>query len=211
MSCEGRTVFITGGNGGIGRALTAACLDAGARLVLAGCRTATPAPGNCRHVPLDVTDAASVAAAASAWAGQVDILINNAGVNHAVDLFADGAAEAMVDEFRVNALGLMQMTRAFAGPMATGEERAIVNILSVLSRRSVPAMASYCASKAAALSLAESVRILLEPQGVRVMNVFPRMIDTPMSANLDGPKMSAPALAHAILAGLAGNAEDLFP
>lgn len=206
-----RTILITGGYGGIGQALVEAYLRADARHILVAGREGRPQPMRCSHVPLDVADPASAQAAADIFGGDVDILVNNAGVNRSAGFFDADAAEALTEEFRVNALGMLNMFRAFAGPMGRRKGTMFVNILSVLSQRSVPAMASYCASKAAAFSIAESARMLLEPQGIRVLNIFPRMIDTPMSAHVDAPKMAPADLAAAILAASETGATELYP
>lgn len=208
---ENRTVLITGGYGGIGQALVEAYLAAGVRHVLVAGREGRPQPVGCSHVPLDVTDPASAQAAADAFGDDVDILVNNAGVNRSAGLFDPNAVEALTEEFRVNALGTMNMFRAFAEPMAKREGSLFVNILSVLSLRSVPAMASYCASKAAAFSIAQSARVALEPRGIKLLSVFPKMVDTPMSAQAQGTKMAPADLAQAILAASEKGEREIYP
>ena len=88
---------------------------------------------------------------------------------------------------------------------------AIVNVLSLLSLASTPAMAGYSASKAAAHSLTQALRPVLASKGITVHGVYPGGIDTDMLAGIDAPKTPAADVATAILAGLAADQEDIFP
>ena len=202
-----RTVLVTGGFGGIGTALVAACLEAGAATVVAAGRHPGPAEGRCVPLALDVADERSVEAVAERWAGEVDIVVNNAGINRSLDLLGRGAGQAFFEEWSVNALGLMNMVRSFAPPMAAREGSAMVNVLSVLSRRAVPMLASYCASKAAALSITESARQSFP--SLRIVNLFPTVVDTPMSAKIAGKKLRPEDVAAAVLHGLSTGQADV--
>lgn len=201
MEIEGRRVLITGANRGLGRALALACLSAGASEVLAGART----PDNPKEtfhderlkpVTLDITSETDVNAAAEM--GRVDVLINNAGIC----LFGSVLRvplEQLQHEIEINYFGALRMARAFAPAMIEHGDGLIVNVASILGKVSVPAMGNYCAMKAALLSLSQALRGDLAGTGVRVITVLPGTIETDMSRNFGGPKMTAEQAALEIM------------
>ena len=201
MEIEGRRVLITGANRGLGRALTLACLSAGASEVLAGARQ----PDNLQDtfhdervkpVTLDITSETDVNAAAEM--GRVDILINNAGIC----LFGSvlrTPMEQLKNEIEVNYFGALRMARAFAPAMIEHGDGLIVNVASILGKVSVPAMGNYCAMKAALLSVSQALRGDLAGSGVRVITVLPGTIETDMSRGFSGPKMTAEQAALEII------------
>jgi NAD(P)-dependent dehydrogenase (short-subunit alcohol dehydrogenase family) len=208
----GKTVLLTGARGGIGRALTAAFLEAGARTVIAADRSAEPAPRDARVAPcvIDVASEASVAAAAQRH-GDVDILVNNAGVNGNRGIFEDGAAEWARREMEVNYLGSLNMLRAFAPALRARRSGAVVQLLSFVALANIPSMGSYSASKAAARSLAQAARAELAPFGVAVLGVFPRMVDTVMTAHLPMAKTSPEEVARAVIAAIENGSDETYP
>jgi NAD(P)-dependent dehydrogenase (short-subunit alcohol dehydrogenase family) len=102
------------------------------------------------------------------------------------------------------------MSRAFAPVLATNGGGAIVNVLSVLSWFSVPGGAMYCASKAAALSLTNSLRLDLQGQGTRVVALHVGYMDTDMAAGVDAPKASPNDVAAQTLAGIESGAFEVL-
>ena len=207
----GKTVLVTGGAGGIGAALVQAFLAAGAARVIAASRRARDAVDGRRWTrQLDVASAESAARLATELDGAVDILVNNAGVNAGKRLFDVDPAEAR-REMDVNYYGVLNMARAFCPGMCARGTGAVVNVLSVLAHCNLPLMATYSASKAAALSLTQGLRGELAPCGVRVYGVFPAMVDTAMSAHISAPKLSPAELADLVVAALASDEEDIYP
>lgn len=207
IEIKGATALITGANRGIGAALVDALIAAGAAKIYAGMRT--PAPSrDPRIVPiaLDVTDDARIAEVARE-AGDVQILINNAGVVQPQSLLA---VQSDV-EMRVNYFGMLAMSRAFAPVLARNGGGAVVNLLSIVSRVNAPRIGSYSASKAAAWSATQWLRAELAPQGTHVLGVMPGFIDTDMARAVTLPKMPPAALAAAVLDALRAGAEDLYP
>ncbi|WP_164156070.1 SDR family NAD(P)-dependent oxidoreductase [Sandarakinorhabdus rubra] len=209
MKIHNCIAFVTGANRGIGAAVVEALLAAGAAKVYAAARSAIRHP-NPRVVPLalDVTDGAAIAAAAAA-AGDVGLLINNAGALEGGDLFAAGA-EAVERQLAVNALAPLRLALALL-PALRRSQGAIVNILSVVAWAPMPGLAGYSASKAAAASLTGSLRATLASDGVSVHAVFPGPVDTAMAAGIDLPKTSPAEVAGAILAGVEAGEAEIFP
>ncbi|MFI8632887.1 SDR family oxidoreductase [Microbacterium sp. NPDC077663] len=193
-------VVITGANGGIGRELVTQTLSRGAAKVYATART-PQAWSDPRVVPLalDVTDPASVSAAADA-AADATVLINNAGANPPTASLIDIDDDALVANVEVNFLGPVRVARAFV-PVITGRPgAAIVDVHSIASWYAFGGV--YSAAKAALWSATNSLRLELAPRGVHVLGVHMGYVDTPMAAHAEGPKLAASDLAAQILDGL---------
>jgi NAD(P)-dependent dehydrogenase (short-subunit alcohol dehydrogenase family) len=201
MEIKGKRVLITGANRGLGRALALACIGAGAGKVFAGTRNvgALEASGSSKIIPikLDVTSNEDVASAYQRL-GRVDILINNAGIAVYGGVF-NAAFEDIQREIDINILGPLRVVRAFAPAMAEHGEGLIVNVSSQLGKVALPATGTYCATKAALLSLTQAMRGDLAHRGVRVIAVLPGAMDTDMTRNYDIPKTSPSKVADEIL------------
>jgi NAD(P)-dependent dehydrogenase (short-subunit alcohol dehydrogenase family) len=202
-----KTVLVTGGNRGLGRALVGEALRRGATRVYAGTRQPLAHP-DARVTPLalDVTDAAQVQRAA----GQVeslDVLINNAGIWLSDDL-SDRAALDL--HLAINLFGTYGVTQAFL-PLLVRSQGTIVNNLSLNALAPLPLTPAYAISKAAAFSLTQSLRALLAGQGVRVHAVLTGPVDTEMTRGLDIPKSPPESVARGIFDGVENDEEDIFP
>lgn len=209
---EGRTVLITGATGGIGRALVKAFVTAGAARVYAAARApAFEGDEIVRPLALDITDAASVQAAADAVGAEVDILVNNAGVTATSGLLDADTIDGARREIEVNYLGTLGVIRAFAPHMKQRGQGVIVNVLTVLAHSCLPSMGSYCASKAAALSMTQGVRAELMPWGVRVAALFPSTVDTEASADSPPPKLRPSQVADDLVGMIRDGVEDFYP
>jgi 2-dehydro-3-deoxyglucarate aldolase/4-hydroxy-2-oxoheptanedioate aldolase len=207
----GEVAFVTGTSRGIGRVLIGRLLAAGVAKIYCAARK----PGQFsdpRLVPvaLDITDGEQVSASA-ALAGDVTLLINNAGVNHNQAFTSPDVMRNAQIEMETNYLGPLRMCRAFAPVLRRNGGGTIVNILSILSRVNLPAMGSLCASKAAALSLTHAVRAHLQAQGTHVMAVMPAAVDTDMSRDHQGPKMPPGEVADSVIDGLQRKLEEIYP
>ncbi len=216
---QGRVALVTGANRGIGRAIVEALVARGAAKVYAGARNPESLAGlvaasGGRVVPLklDVTDGGQVSAAA-AQAGDVDLLVNNAGVAaHAFAPFDDPAwLDAGRREYETNALGTLRVTQAFAPVLAGRGGGTVVNVVSVAGLASFPAFLAYASSKAAQHSITQGMRAMLAGQGTRVVGVYPGPVDTDMAEKVQVDKVSPASVAAAILDGLEGGVEDVFP
>jgi short-subunit dehydrogenase len=204
------TVLITGATGAIATALIAALRARGARKIYAAARNPSALAASDRLVPLkmDVTSDADVNKAAAA-ATDITLLINNAGVNHNTAFLLAADLSIAREEFECNYIAPLRITRAFA-PALIANKGAVLNMLTILSRVNLPFMGSYCASKAAALSLTQGLRAELGPKGVRVAAALPGAVDTRMTAGLPIPKMSPVDAATEILDGFERGEEEIY-
>ena len=204
------TVLITGATGGIATALIAALTARGAKKIYAAARDPSALAASDRLVPLkmDVTSDDDVNKAA-AVATDITLLINNAGVNHNTAFLLAADLSIAREELECNYLAPLRVTRAFA-PALIANKGAVLNMLTILSRVNLPFMGSYCASKAAALSLTQGLRAELGPKGVRVAAALPGAVDTRMTAGLPIPKMSPAEAATEILDGFESGEEEIY-
>jgi NAD(P)-dependent dehydrogenase (short-subunit alcohol dehydrogenase family) len=202
-----KTVLVTGANRGLGRSLVDQALKRGAKRVYAASRQPmVVADERVRPLVLDVTDPAQIQNAAERIES-LDIVINNAGVSVPDDLSDRSAFER---HLAVNLYGTLDVTRAFL-PSLTRSHGAVVNVVSLGAVAAVPVLPAYSVSKAASLSLTQSLRALLAPRGVSVYAVMPGPIDTDMVRDLDIPKTPAEDVARATLDGVERGEEDIFP
>ena len=207
MQIAEKTVLITGANRGVGEALVKEALNRGAKRVFAGTRGAlTNTNPRVTPLTLDVTNTSEIQRAVGQVA-DLDVLINNAGIGFADDL---SDLEVIQKHLNVNLLGLLKVTQAFL-PLLTRSKGAIVNILSVTSVAPFPVIPGYSISKAAALSLTQSLRALLTRQGVSVHGVILGSVDTDMTRGYDIQKVSPESAAVGIFDGVEEGEEDIFP
>lgn len=220
-----RRVLITDGRSDTALALARALAKAGAETVFVGeaeawrdnpVRAQLLALPQVQLVPLDVTNTASVTALAAQIGGKVDILINNARFVRPGGVIARGDTVFAQQELEVNYLGLMRLAQSFGPAMRArgtdGQNNAIawVNILSVYAYANQPDFGCFAASNAAALSLTQCLRAEVLAGGIRVMNAFTGPTDDDWHQPLPAPKVTASALARAIVAALKDGLEDVF-
>ncbi|MDO9398399.1 MAG: SDR family oxidoreductase [Herbiconiux sp.] len=182
---NGAVVLVTGANGGLGTEFVRQALERGAAKVYATARTPRQWDDP-RVVPLalDVTDETSVATAVSA-AGDVSVLVNNAGVG-GTNALLDSSVEDVERVFATNVFGALRVAKAFAPVLAANGGGALVDVHSVLSWLALAG--GYSASKAAFWSITNSLRVELAPQGTLVLGAHLGYTDTPMIAALETEK-----------------------
>lgn len=195
MDIEGRTALVTGANRGLGRHLAQELARRGATVYGAARRPETIDLDGVTAVALDVTDAASIAAAVAATKG-VSILVNNAGSSTGAPV-ADGAWSDIQLEMNTHYFGTLAVTRAFAPQLAQAGTSAVLNILSVLSWFNLPGSGAYSAAKAAEWSLTNALRLELAGQGTTVTGLHVGFMDTDMVRHIEAPK-SDPAVIAAL-------------
>lgn len=210
MDISKAVVLVTGANRGIGAALAAAFVRAGARKVYGAARhpEAVKTPGVI-PLELDVTNPDDVAAAVRT-AGDVNVLINNAGATQRVPLLEPGALTAARELFETNTLGVLSLSSAFAPTLKGNGGGTIVNILSALSWTVVGASGLYSATKAATWAITNGLRIELKPQGTTVLGVHFGYVDTDMTRGVTAPKENPQDIAERIVAAVVAGESELL-
>ena len=210
MKIENSVAFVTGANRGLGLAFAKALLAGGARKVYAGARApdSITLPG-VAPVRLDVGDPAIIAAAAEAC-GDVDLLINNAGIARGAAFLAPNAIEAARAEMETNYFGPLLISRAFAPVLARNGGGAIINVLSALSWVNFPSSATYSASKSAAWSLTNGLRNELRAQGTQLLGLHVGYMDTDMAARIAAPKARPEDVVQTTLEALEAGRDEVL-
>ena len=188
----GRTALVTGATGGMGRAISRALIDAGARLVAADLDSDAGAAlvddlgvgESIVFVPTDITDSSSVerlVTTAVERFGRLDVAVNAAAIEFETVPLADCSEDDFERMMRVNTTGLFScMKHEIRAILAHGDGGSIVNIASTNSFRPQHAQPAYTASKHAVLGLTRSAALDYAPDGIRVNAICPGAIDTPM-------------------------------
>jgi NAD(P)-dependent dehydrogenase (short-subunit alcohol dehydrogenase family) len=210
MEIAGSTALVTGANRGLGAAFVRGLLAAGARTVYAGARNPVDAgvPGVV-PVRLDVTDPDQVAEAAQRLT-DVTLVVNNAGVFHSASALDPGVEAALRADLETNTFGTLAVSRAFAPALAANGGGGLVNVLSVASWRTSPTFAAYAASKSAAWSLTNGLRLELRPQGTLVVAVHAGFLDTDMAASVTAPKTAPEEVVAQVLDALREGREEVL-
>ncbi|AZN72886.1 SDR family oxidoreductase [Georhizobium profundi] len=167
-------ILITGCSSGFGQAIAARFLDEGWEVIATMRSPSTeglPPSDHLRIVPLDVTKPESIEAALSET-GQIDALVNNAGVGM-LNVLEGAEIDKARELFEINVLGTMAMSRAVMPGMRRRRSGVIVNISSSVTLRPLPALSIYSASKAAVNAFTESFALEAADFGVRARLVLP--------------------------------------
>ena len=217
-----KTAWVTGASSGIGRELALQLAQAGVKVAasarsagkLAELQSANP---NIRAFPLDVTDGAAVAAtvaAAASQLGPIDLAIFCAAVWHPMGA-SDYNAETAIEAINVNYNGVVQPLAALLPAMLERRAGHVAFVGSVAGLRGLPKSVTYSPSKAALISLAETLKLDLERSGVGISIINPGFVDTPMVSVNKCPMpfmVTAPDAAARMIDGLKrGKFEIGFP
>ena len=191
MIGTGLKVIITGASSGIGKALALEYARRGAMLGLMARREdllvqlAASLSVRSLTYAVDVTDARALAAAAqdfTARAGCPDIVIANAGVSAGTLTGYSEDNEVFEEVIKVNLIGMMLTFQPFVEAMKRQGNGILVGIASVAGFRGLPGAAAYSASKAAAITYLESLRVELRGSGIAVVTICPGYVATPLTA-----------------------------
>ncbi len=184
-------IFITGASSGIGESIARLYARQGAQLGLVARRAEfleriadelEPRPA---VYALDVRDADALKAAATDFInrfGVPDIVIANAGVSRGTLTEMPDDLKIFQEVFDINVMGMVNTFHAFVEPMKQQKRGTLVGIASVAGFRGIPGGGAYSASKAAAISYCESLRVELRGEGIAVVTICPGYIKTPMTA-----------------------------
>jgi 3-oxoacyl-[acyl-carrier protein] reductase len=193
FNLNGKNALITGATGGIGEAIAQALIAAGARVAISGTRVekleslAQTLGNDTVIVPCNLSDAAAVDglfAQAEEKLGQIDILINNAGITK------DGLAMRMKDDdwqsvIDVNLTANFRLSRAALKAMMKRKNGRIINISSVVGTMGNPGQANYCASKAGLAGMTKAMAAEVASRGVTLNCIAPGFIKTAMTDALN--------------------------
>lgn len=209
MNTENVVALVTGANRGLGRRFAEQLVARGAKVYAGARRPETVDLPGVIPVQLDITDAESIRRAAE-FAGDVNVVVNNAGVSTQATLL-DGSLDDIRLEMETHYFGTLQMLRAFAPIVERNGGGAILNVLSVLSWLHPPTSGAYSAAKAAAWALTDAVRTELVPRGIHVAALHVGYMDTDMVSYVPADQKTDPgAVAKLALDGLfAGESEIL--
>ena len=188
MAASDRVAVVTGASSGIGEATARGLARAGFKVVLGARREdrlmAVARELGGRGLPLDVRDLASIQAfvdAVAAEYGQVEILVNNAGLAAGLQPLAEGRDDDWVQMMETNVLGLLRVTKAMLPLLRRAPRAHIVNLGSVAGFEVYPGGVGYTASKHAVRAVTRTLRLELVGEPIRVTEVEPGMVETEFS------------------------------
>lgn len=196
----GKTAFVTGGCGGIGRAICERFAREGARVIAADLASRDELPDRVEFLAYDVTDESicqqTFAALAERW-DKLDILVNAAGIEIEKTI-EDTTLEEWNRIFAINVTGMF-LTSKYALPLVRKSAAAsIINFGSYDGYIADPGLAAYCATKGAVHALTRAMACDHGPEGIRVNAICPGYVDTPMLQNFFGESGDIESLKQAV-------------
>ncbi|MEH0938143.1 SDR family oxidoreductase [Micromonospora psammae] len=208
MDVSESTALVTGANRGFGRAIAGELLSRGATVWAAARETAQIDLPGVRPLRLDITDPASVSAAAEI-AGDVTMLVNNAGSSTGADLLTGDMDQIRLD-METHYFGTLAVTRAFAPVIESNGGGAVLNVMSVLSWFALPSGGAYAGAKAAEWGLTNALRVTLAPAGIRVVGLHVGFMDTDMAREVAAAKLAPAEVARYAVDQLATGAYEIL-
>ena len=196
----GKTAFVTGGTGGIGRAVCARFAREGATVVAADLRSEDELPAGVDFVEFDVTDENRVAATfrdlGQRWP-KLDILVNAAGIEIEKTI-EDTTLEEWNRIFAINVTGTFLTSKHALPLLRRAEGASVINFGSYDGYIADPGLAAYCATKGAVHALTRAMACDHGPEGIRVNAICPGYVDTPMLRSFFGEAGDIESLKQAV-------------
>ena len=210
MDLKNAVVLITGANRGLGLAFAREALARGACKVYAGARDpSTVTLAGVEAIKLDVTNPQDVAAAA-AYASDVTLVINNAGIAAIGGFMAERSIESAQRHLDTNLFGSLRVAQAFASVLAANGGGALLNVLSIASWINGPLLGVYAMSKSAAWAMTNGLRNDLRAQKTQVLGLHMGFVDTDLTKGIDGPKSTPESIVSQAFDGLEAGAEEVL-
>lgn len=215
---ENAKVLLTGANGGIGTAFVKELIERNVdKIYITGIdlptlkQIAEQFPDK-KIIPLklDVTNSDDIENCAK-QCQDVNILINNAGIELKSSFIAEKSADCAKFEMEINYIGVVRLTNAFHEILKKNENSRVINILSVGSILFIDRLATYCASKTAAHIFTQAIRKEFGKDKIKVFGVYPGYVDTSMSSDIQEYKISAEQLVKNICNEIENETLNIFP
>jgi short-subunit dehydrogenase involved in D-alanine esterification of teichoic acids len=222
MELSKNSVFITGGASGIGLALAKEFLNYENTVIICGrslekLEFAKEQYPDINTIRCDVSNMNEVRQAIEKIEtefGSLNILVNNAGIQHRFDFYEDeGAIEKIGEEIDINFRAVVHLTKLFLPILKKAPEAAIINVssfLGIVPKKSAP---GYCATKAALHAFSKSLRYQLEDTSIKVFEIITPLVDTDMTKGRehDMKKLSPESLAKEVFRKLESDVFEIRP
>ena len=212
---KGKKALVTGASGGIGGEIAKTLHEAGAEVAISGTRLenlqalSATLDGNTQIFPCNLSDPLAIEDLlkdASEKMGDVDILINNAGITRD-NLFMRMSDEEWQTVLDVNLTATMKLCKGFVRGMMKNRWGRIINVSSIVGFTGNPGQANYAASKAGMVGMSKSLAFEVASRGITVNIIAPGFIETPMTDKLNEEQKTK--IMNQIPAGRMGTATEI--
>lgn len=219
IDIKDKVALVTGANRGIGKAIVESFVQHGAKKIYLAVRSLSAVDELVSQfgdvvvpVYVDLTKPNTITDAAR-LAGDVDIVVNNAGILKLADPLSDDVEELFNQELTTNTFGLIRMAKAFIPVLEKNGGGAFVQLNSVASIKNFAGFTSYSASKAAAYSITQGLRDQVADKGIQILSVHPGPIATDMCNEAGMGEMGQPvdSVSEGIVSALKAGDFHLFP
>ncbi len=219
MQLSGNTILITGGTSGIGLALALKFLSLNNKVIISGRNQQRLEEASCLNpaiqtIKMDLTNPGEIIAASEFIQNQFpdfNILINNAGVQHNYQFTTEPLLNSKIkEEVTTNFTAPCVLTAQLLPLLLKRQNSAIVNVSSGLAMAPKKSAAVYCATKAAIHTFSIALRYQLENTCVKVFEVIPPLVDTPMTTGRGRSKISPSAFAEEFIQKFKNDREEIY-